>query len=56
MLGIPVEVERDSGMKLNAVSDAKLNRDSSGKVNADSGVKVNEFRHSLESPFTFPLE
>ena len=55
-LGIPVEVERDSGMKLNAVSDAKLNRDSSVKVNANSGVKVNEFRHSLESPFTFTLE
>ena len=43
-------------MKLNAVSDAKLNRDSSVKVNANSGVKVNEFRHSLESPFTFTLE
>lgn len=43
-------------MKVNAVSDAKLNRDSSVKVNANSGVKVNEFRHSLESPFTFTLE
>ena len=55
-VGIPVERERDSVMKLNAVSDVKLNRDSSVKVNADSGAKVNNFRHSPELTFTFTLE